>query len=216
MGKFNPKQLLATAGNYLKANPDELLRAAKGALGLRLGIPLDALRYFARQMGGNKKAPQDIVIEAAGSGLRLAATVRAMGSTLRARLTLHVEQLNLSPSELLVTARIVDLDVEVLDGDDTPVAGLIKSGALDLSKPGNLVAYMPKRPAALVDAKDDMVVVDLMKIEKVAADARLNKALSVITPVLNIASVQTRDDHLDVHLKASPSGLGDAISAATA
>lgn len=215
MGKLNPKKLLATAGNYLKANPDEILRAAKGALGLRLGVPLDALRYFARQIGDSKKAPQDIVIEAAGSGLRLAATVRAMGSTLRARLTLHIQRLDLSTQELKVEARIADLDVEVLDGDDTPVAGLIKSGALDLSKPGNLVAYMPKRPPARVDAKDDIVVVDLMKVDKVAKDARLNKALSVLTPVLNIASVQTREDHLDIHFKASPSGLGEAIAAAT-
>ena len=141
-------------------------------------------------------------------------TVRAMGTTLRVKMSLFVEELQLGAAEALVTSRIADMDLEVLDGDDTPVAGLIKSGALDLTKPGNLVAYMPKRPDMLVDAKDDRVVVDLLKLPAVAKNDKTRRLFGVLTPVINIAAIRTKDDHLDVHFTATPSGISDAISAA--
>ena len=215
MPKPQPQVLLRTAANYLKAHPEEIIRAIRGAIGLRVGIPLDAFRWFVAEFAQGKKAPKDVIIEAAPPGLRLALTVAAMGTTLRVRLTLAVEELDLGGEKALVTARISDMELEVLDGEDTPVAGLIKSGALDLSKPGNLVAYMPKRPEMLVEAKDDRVVVDLLKVPKIANNPRARRALEVVTPVLNIAAIRTRDDHLDVHLKASPSGIGESVAAAT-
>ena len=216
MPKPTPKVLVKVAANYLKAHPEEIVRALRGALGLRVGVPLDALRYLAAELGQGDKAPKDIVIEAAPPGIRIAMTVNAMGTTLRVRLVLHVEELALGAAELRVTARIADLELEVLAGEDTPVAGLIKSGALDLSKPGNLVAYMPKRPKVLVDAKDDRVILDLLQLPKLGGNARLRKIVSVVTPVLNVAAIRTKDDHLDVHLSARPAGIGDAIAAAQA
>jgi hypothetical protein len=216
MRKPTPKVLVQAATNYLKAHPEEIVRALRGALGLRVGVPLDALRYLVAEFGQGDKAPKDVVIEAAPPGIRIAMTVKAMGTTLRVRLVLHAEELALGAAALLVTARIADLELEVLAGDDTPVAGLIKSGALDLSKPGNLVAYMPKRPKVLVDAKDDRVVLDLMKIPKLGENPRLRKVLGVLTPVLNVAAIRTKDDHLDVHLSARPGGISDAIAAAQA
>ena len=214
MPKPNPKVLVQTAAQYLKSHPEEIVRVLRGALGLRVGVPLDALRYFAAELGQGAKAPRDVVIEAAPPGLRVAMTVRAMGTTLRVKLTLFVEELELSGEKALVTARVADLSLAVLDGEDTPVAGLIKSGALDLSKPGNLVAYMPKRPAMLVDAKDDRIVLDVLKIPKLAANAKLRRWLNVVTPVLTVGAVKTKDDHLDIHLSARPGRLGEAIAAA--
>lgn len=213
MGKPNPKVLLAAAAGYLKQHPEEIVRAAKGAIGLRFGLPLDALRYMATELGG-KKGPRDVVIEAVPPGLRVAMTVRAMGTTLRVKLSLYIEELALSATEALVTARIADMDLEVLDGKDTPVAGLILSGALDLSKPGNLVAYMPKRPDMLVDAKDDRIVLDLLKLPAIAKNAKMRRMFGVLTPVINISAIRTRDDHLDIHFSATPSGLSEAIAAA--
>jgi hypothetical protein len=214
MPKPSAKLLFQTAASYLKAHPEELVRAVKGAFGLRVGVPLDAFRWFVAEFAQGKKAPKDVVIEAAPPGLRLAVTVSAMGTTLRARLTLFVEELALGGTEALVTARIADMELEVLDGADTPVAGLIKSGALDLSKPGNLVAYMPKRPPMLVEAKDDRLVVDLLKVPKIANNPKARQLLGVMAPVLTVDSIRTKDDHLDVHFKATPSGISEAIAAA--
>jgi hypothetical protein len=214
MPKPNPKVLLSAAAGYLRARPDELFRVVKSAAGLRVGIPLDALRYLVRELVTGKKAPTDVVIEAVPPGLRAAASFRVMGSALRGRVTLYIEGIDVEPGKALVTARIANLDLEVLEGGDSPVAGLIKSGALDLSKPGNLMAFLPNRPPMIVDAKDDRVVIDLLKIPNVATNPKVQKALSVVTPVLTVASIRTREDHLDIQLRASPGRLTESIAAA--
>jgi hypothetical protein len=214
MPKPNPKLVLRTAGTYLKEHPEEILRALRGAVGLRFGVPIDALRYLAREFGGGKKAPKDVVIESAPPGIRLAATVDAMGTTLRASLVLFVEELDVNASEIRVGLRIADLALSVLGDASSPLAGLIKSGALDLSKPGNLVAFMPKRPAALVDAKDDRIVLDLMKVPAIGENGRTKRVLNILTPVLGVRAIRTKDDHLDVHFKADLSGVPAAFAAA--
>ncbi len=214
MPKPSPKALLKTAASYLKQHPEELFRTVKDAFGLRLGVPLDAFRHLASEFGHSNKAPKDVVIEAAPPGLRIAMTVNAMGTTLRVKLTVFIEQLSVTATEARVTTRIQDMALEVLAGEDTPVAGLIKSGALDLSKPGNLVAFMPKRPDALVDAKDDVLVIDLLRIPSLAANKKFRRGLNVVTPVLTLSRIDTRHDHLYIQFRATPSGLSEAIAAA--
>ncbi len=216
MPKIDPKVLARHAADYLKKHPEEILRILRGALGLRFGVPMDAIRYFAREFGGGPKAPKDVVIEAAPPGIRVGATVDAMGTALRVLAVVYVEELDISTTQLRIGIRIEGLTLNVLGDSSSPVAGLIKSGALDLSKPGNLVAFMPKRPAALVDAKDDRLVVDLMKVPKIAENPKLKQALSVVTPVLGVRALRTKDDHLDLHLKADISGIPVAIAAARA
>lgn len=214
MPKPNPKALLRDAGNYLKRHPEEIVRVIKGAFGLRFGVPIDALRYLIREFAQGKKAPKDVVIEAAPPGVRLAATVDTMGTVLRASLVLYVEELSITTTEIRIAARIGDMNLKVLSDAETPLSGLIKSGALDLSKPGNLVAFMPKRPPALIDAKDDRVVLDLMKVPAIAGNPKVRRGLAVLTPVVGIRAIKTKDDHLDVHFRADLSGVPVALAAA--
>jgi len=211
MPKPNPKVLLHAATGYLRAHPEEIVRAARGAFALRLGVPLAALRYLVAQFLQGEKAPREVVVEAAPPGLRAAATVRAMGATLRASLTAFVDEIDISAERALLTVRIADMAIDVLDGDDTPVGGLVKSGALDLSKPGNLVAFMPKRPEMLVEAEDDRLVLDLLKVPKIGENRRARRALRVLIPVVGVVAVRTRDDHLDVHFQLKPKGVADAV-----
>jgi hypothetical protein len=214
MPRLDPKILLRHATDYLKQHPEEILRAVRGALSLRFGVPMDAIRYFAREFGGGAKAPKDVLIEAAPPGIRFGATVDAMGTPLRAVAVIYVEELDVSTEQIRIGFRVEGLTLTVLGDSASPIAGLIKSGALDLSKPGNLVAFMPKRPAALIDAKDDRLVVDLMKVPKIAENPKVKHALEVVTPILGVRALKTKDDHLDLHLKASLAGVPQAIAAA--
>ncbi|MSP25027.1 MAG: hypothetical protein EXR75_07655 [Myxococcales bacterium] len=213
MPKPNPKAIARAAASYLQAHPDELLRALRSVMALRVGIPLAALRYIARELLTGKKAPRDLVIEAVPPGLRISATVRFMGSDLRAKVSVFLESVEVSAEKILLGTRIADLELEALGGDSA-IAGLLKSGALDLSKPGNLLAFLPNRPAFIVDAKDDRIVVDVMMMDKLAAREGLRRALAVVTPVLKVASIRTKDDHLDVQLRASLENIGSAVAAA--
>ena len=204
--------LLTAATNYLRRNPDELVRATLNAGRLRFGVPIAALRWLAGQAKG-KKAPKDIELGSAPPALRLSATVNAMGTELRAGGQVRIDEVEITAESIRIGLRIHEVRLKVLDDSESPVATLVKSGALDLSKPGNLVKFIPKRPAAIVDAHDDRIVLDLLKVPSLAENKRLRRALQIISPLIGIRAIETDGDHLYVALRATPQGLRSAIVA---
>lgn len=207
---FSPRAMIQAAVGYVRKNPDEVVRAAVNATGLRFGVPLATLRWFAGQIKGSK-APKDVEISSVPPALRFSAVVDAMGTPVRASAAIKIDEVTITEESLRVGVRLRDVKLALAGESDSPVATLIKSGALDLSKPGNLVKFIPKRPPAVVEADGDRVVVDLMKVPKLANDARIRRALSVIAPVLGIRAIETDRDHLYVKLRATPAGLPEAL-----
>ena len=210
---MKPRDLVQAAVDYVKKNPDEIVKAAVNAAGLRFGVPIAALRWLSSQAKLGKKAPKDIEIGSAPPALRLSASVDAMGTPLRASAAIRVDEVDLAPDQLRVGIRLADVKLALLGESDSPVATLVKSGALDLSKPGNLVKFIPKRPPAIVEAEGDRIVVDLMKVPQIADNPRLRRILSVVTPVLNVRAIETDRDHLYVALRATPRGFMRALEA---
>ena len=199
---------------YLKRRPDEVVRFLKNAAGFRFGVPLDAFRWLAGQASG-KKAPRDIEIESVPPGLRLAASLDAMGTPLRVSGVVYIERVEFSSETFQIELRLSDLALKVLDDRvDTPIAALIRSGALDLSRPGNLAAFMPKRPAVLIEAKDDRIVLDLMKLPKLMRHPQIGRVLGVISPLLAVRSVASETEHFDVLLEPFPNGFAQGVSSA--
>jgi hypothetical protein len=205
------KAVLEAGSKYLRDHPEELLRALRNLLALRFGVPLDALRFFAGRASG-KKGPKDLVLEAVPPGLRVGATVNLMGTPVRADVTIFIERVSITPEELRFEIRLANVSLKVAeDAPESPIAALLRSGALDLSKPGNLAAYMPKRPALLVEAKDDRVVIDLMRHPKFAKNPRAIRAVALLAPLLTVAGIESDSEHLDVTLRAFPDGLRQAV-----
>ena len=202
--------MIQAAAGYVRKNPDEVVRAAVNATGLRFGVPIATLRWFAAQITG-AKAPKDVEITSAPPALRFSAVVDAMGTPVRASAAIKIDEITLSEDTLRIGVRLREVKLTLAGESDSPVATLIKSGALDLSKPGNLVKFIPKRPAAIVEAEGDRIVLDLMKVPKIARDPRIRKILSVISPVLGIRAIETDRDHVYVKLRATPAGLPEAI-----
>jgi hypothetical protein len=207
---FSPRAMIQAAVGYVRKNPDEVVRAAVNATGLRFGIPLATLRWFAGQVKG-AKAPKDVEISSAPPALRFSAVVDAMGTPVRASAALKIDEVTITETSLRVGVRLRDVKLALVGDSESPVATLIKSGALDLSKPGNLVKFIPKRPPAVVEADGDRIVVDLMKVPKLASDPRIRRALGVLAPVLGIRAIETDRDHLYIKLRASPAGLPEAL-----
>jgi hypothetical protein len=73
---------------------------------------------------------------------------------------------------------------------------------------------MPKRPAVLVEAHDDVIVLDLMQNPKIASNERVRGILGTLTPVVQVSGMSTEGDFLILQLRASPFGLPRAINAA--
>jgi hypothetical protein len=144
-------EVLTAVGKYLASHPDELVRVARNAARLQFGVPLSALRWLVLR-GKGRRLPSDVVVEAVPPGLRVAATLELMGARIRASSLVFVDGVRISPEELRFELRFSEASLTLLDQSNSPLAALIRSGALDLTKLGNLVAVMPKRPEFLIVA----------------------------------------------------------------
>ncbi len=205
---------LRSAGRFIAKNPTTMLSMARHALGMRIAVPLDALRWFIANTPPSKKAPQDVTITPRPPAIGIGATIDLMGTTVRAGASIRIDQIEVGEEKFRVSLRLSDVNMKVLGESFTPVAGLIKSGALDLSKPGNLAKFMPKRPPVLVEAHDDVIVLDLMQDAKIASNERVRGILGTLTPVVQVSGMSTEGDFLILQLRASPFGLPRAINAA--
>jgi len=202
-------ELLESVFRYVKAHPEELARVLRNALGLRFGVPLAELRWAAGQANG-RRMPTDICIDAVPPGVRVAGTLEAMGSKVRASAVVFVESLQLDAGELRVELRVRDMTLQLLEGAHSPLAALISSGALDLSRIGTLVGALPKRPAFIREAKDDRIVLDLKSLPSMQG-ARAERWIGLITSVVTVTGVHADDQHLDVELGVMRRGWGAAV-----
>lgn len=207
---------LRSVGRFAVSNPTTMFSIARHALGMRIAVPLDALRWFIANTPPSKKAPQDVSITARPPAIAIGATIDLMGATVRAGASIRVDQLEVGGEQLRVKLRLGDVTMKVLGESMSPVAGLLRSGALDLSKPGNLAKFMPKKPDVLVEAHDDVLVLDLMKNPKIRANPTVRRVIETLTPVVQVAGLSTEGDFLIVQLRATPFGLPRALNAARA
>jgi hypothetical protein len=206
-----PRKAAAAATQYLRRHPEEFLRAAKNVAALKVGVPIAALRFLADELGG-RQVPDDLVLEVRSPGLFVQASVELMQTPLLASGTLIVDRVEASVDSLLVDVRIVGLDLKVTDPNvATPVAALLRSGSLDVSRPGDLLSYMPKKPPFILEAKGDRLTLDLLALPALARDPA-RKIVLAVAALLSIEGIATEDEHVDIELKALPRGAMGAIA----
>jgi hypothetical protein len=191
-------------------HPEELGRAVRSALGLRFGVPLAALRWLGEQAERSGKV-EDFQIESVPPGLRLGGSVDAMNTPIRVSAVVYVERVVFNEEELTVALRLEDVSLKLNGESDSPLAALIKSGALDLSNPGTLVNFMPRRSPVLAEAKGNRVVLDLMRDAKIGKNPLVRRAVSLLTSFVTLHGVETDAKHLDIAFRALPTGVGGAV-----
>lgn len=205
------RQALEAAGSYLRKNPQELTRVIWNLMGLRLGVPLDALRWLLERVARSGQV-KDPVLTEVPPGMRITATFDLMKTPIRGSAVVYIDRMVITPAQIRIETRLEEIWMEVQGDAQGPVAALIKSGALDLSKPGNLAKYMPL-PPTVVETRDNRIVVDLMKDSKIAANPMVQRVLPLVTPVVTAYALETDDDHLEVMFRPLPEGLRPAASA---
>jgi hypothetical protein len=191
-------------------HPEELGRAVRSALGLRFGVPLAALRWLGEQAERSGKV-EDFQIESVPPGLRLGGSVDAMNTPIRVSAVIYVERVVFNDEELTVALRLEDVSLKLNGESDSPLAALIKSGALDLSNPGTLVNFMPRRSPILAEAKGNRVVLDLMRDPNIGKNPLVRRAVSLLTAFVTLHGVETDTRHLDIAFRALPAGVGGAV-----
>lgn len=211
------RQVLRQVGTFFVEHPRELLRIARNAAGLKLGVPLPAVRWLLNRAGAStpgaaRRAPTDVVIDAVPPGVRIAATVELMGARLRVSALVFVEGVRLGSDQLRLELRVTEVSISLLSDSESPLAALIRSGALDLTRVGDLVAVMPRRPSFLVEARGDRISLDL-KRHPALAGQRVETLLGLLTPLLNLKGVVTDQEHLDFEFSVLEKGFGAAVAA---
>jgi hypothetical protein len=201
----------SAAGDYLRRNPREISRAVRNFMGLRAGLPVDALRWLMEQAAKGGKI-EDPVITEVPPGLRVTANVDLMKTPVRASAIVYIDRVKLDPEQIRLEVRLEEIWVEVIGDSHTPVAALLRSGALNLSKPGDLAKHMDL-PPVIVEATGNRLVLDLMREAKIGQNPIVRQALSVITPLVTMHGIESDEDHLNVVFRALPGGLRPAASA---
>ncbi|MBN2195009.1 MAG: hypothetical protein JW751_19485 [Polyangiaceae bacterium] len=198
------------AASYVWHRPEVLLRLARGVAGARIGVPLDAVRWLVCASLPNAGA-REVSLMAVPPGVRVGATIDLLGNEVRATGVLYLEEVEADAEVLRLTIRLADLSLELLRATpDSPVATLLQSGALDLSKPGNLAAFMPRRPPYLVEARDDRIVLDLLRHPALAGSGG-RRILTAVAVWLGVAGIESDWEHLDLVLRPFPEGLSGVV-----
>lgn len=200
------------ATNYLQDHPREVARAFRSAMGLRVGIPLPALRWLAAQAEASGSV-EDVTIDAAPPGIRVAASVDAMRTPVRASAVLFIERLDLSDEAMTIVLRIEDLKLKLNGDAATPVATLIKSGVLDLTNPGDLITHLPDVPPIVAESRGNRVTLDLMRDRRMVRNRLVRRAVGLLSTLVVPHSVQADEEHLELAFRALPRGVLAAASA---
>ena len=204
-----PQETVDALRSYLRGHPEELGRAVRSALGLRFGVPLAALRWLGQQAERNGTV-EDFHIDSVPPGLRLSGNLDAMNTPIRASAIIFVERVVFNDEELTVALRLEEVMLKLNGESDSPVAALIKSGALDLSNPGTLVNFMPGRSPVLAEANGNRIVLDMMRDPNIGKNPLVRRAVSLLTSFVTLHGVETDTKHLDIAFRALPTGLGGA------
>lgn len=197
------------ARGYLRDNPSEITRAIRNAFGLRVGVPLAALRWFGKQAEKAGKV-EDLKIDAVPPGIRVSASVDLMHTPIRAGAIIYIDRIVFDDDEMTVALRLEEVLLKLNGDAQTPVAALIKSGALDLSNPGSLVGFMPNRNPIIAEAKDNRIVLDLMRDPRVGQNPMVRSLVAVLTSLVTLRDIESDDRHLEIGFRALPAGIRGA------
>lgn len=201
----------SAATGYLRRHPSEVTRGIRNLIGLRAGVPIDALRWLMEQAAKGGKI-EDPVITEVSPGLRVTASVDLMKTPVRASAVVYIDRVRLDSDQIRLDVRLEEIWVEVIGDATTPVAALLRSGALDLSKPGELAKYMDL-PPVIVEARDNRLSIDLMREPKIGDNPVVRQALAVVTPLVTMHGIESDEEHLNIVFRALPQGVGSAASA---
>src|SRR5688500_1935885 len=116
------RKALRSAGRYLFRNPRTLARVARHAVGMRVAVPLDALRWFVTHTPPGMRSPTDVTITAKPPAIAVGASIVLMGTKLRASAAIKVDELRVNGDEVRLSLRLSDVDLAVLGNSQSAVA----------------------------------------------------------------------------------------------
>ena len=205
------RDAVTSASRYVVQNPGMIARMLAHAIAFRLPVPLDAIQWVAATLDSGSSA-QPMTVESAPPGLKFQGTIAIMGNAMMASAVVNIAEVQLAPDVFKVRVVVAELHLEAEEAN-SPLAQLLKSGALDLTKPAGLLKFMGNKPDVIADAHVDTFDLDLLKIPAIAHNDAIRRALNAFTPVVTVSEIFSQDDLLLVAFQAIPGGIPNTVAA---
>ena len=189
-----------------RVRPGQVARLLVQALGGRVTIPLCIVRQRLGGLG-DKVA---LHVEGADPGLRVRGEARALGAPIRFSARVDADGIRVEGNAR--TASILLREVTLATEDDAPgpLADAIRNGMIDTANPATLIGNMMPLPDMIVRAEGQEIVVDLMKVPPIDADAMIAAGFAAVTSYLCVTRIEIADDAIVLHLGLLPGGAKEA------
>lgn len=202
---------MEAAAYYLRRHPEEIYRSVVDLVSLRASIPVAALRWLAGEALAGASDDNQVVIETVPPGLRIGGTFEAMKTHLHAKATFFVDRVLVDESHARLDIRLEDIDIRVLSKTKTQIGALIRSGALDVSQIGDLLAELPDIPPFIVDAHGNRLSIDLMRHPTLRENPRLQEMVGLVSSLVTVRALETDPSHVGVRFRPLPRGVLEAV-----
>ena len=135
---------------------------------------------------------------------------RGTSGTFAKLVNVYIDRIVFDDDEMTLVLRLEEVMLKLNGDAQTPVAALIKSGALDLSNPGSLVGFMPNKSPVIAEAKDNRITLDLMRDPRIGQNPMVRSLVAVLTSLVTLRDIESDDEHLEIGFRALPAGFRGA------
>jgi len=205
------RSALEAAAFYLRRHPEEIYRSVIELVGFRASIPVAALRWLAGEALAGASEDNQVAIETVPPGLRIGGTFDAMKTRLHAKATFFVDRVLVDEAHARIDIRLEDIEIEVLSETKTQIGALLRSGALDVSQIGDLLAELPDMPGFIVDAHGNRLSIDLMRHPTLRENPRLQEIVGLVSSLVTVRALETDPSHVGVRFRPLPRGVLEAV-----
>ena len=176
------------------------------ALGGRVSIPLSVVR-------GKLLALEDkvaLAVETLDPGLSVAGSAKALGAPIRFSARVDADGIRVEGEARTVTIRLTEVVLSTDEDAPGPLADAIRNGMIDTNNPATLMSNMMPLPPMITRADGQEIVIDLMKVPRIARDAHLRAAVATATSYLCITGIEFAHDAIVLQLGLLPGGAREA------
>lgn len=170
----------------LQKSPRLLLLMFTQALKHRWLLPLDAIRFFLEKGLHDVTMIEDWSLQAKPPGLLLRAKLSIMENHVQVSVVVSIVEIKWT--EQCFRIRVQADEVHVHAPSDSPIHSML--ALVDLTKPGDLIAWLPSAVPGLVEGTGNQVVFDLFEIPAIRNKRGLMRMLQAIPHIARLVSVR--------------------------
>lgn|GEM_PF-2395867 len=186
--------------------PARALHLLVQALGGRLSIPLSLIRERMARLSDEVS----LEIEPASPGLRVRGRAHALGAPIAFAARIDADGIHVQGDRRTVRIRLSEVELSTNESAPGPLADAIRNGLIDTHNPATLIGNMTSLPEMVIEAKGQDVLIDLMRLPRIARDEMLRATLAAATSYLCVREIRVVDDAIELRLALLPGGPKEA------